>query len=202
MIRVATSGTIDAPIGKVWDFMVDLSTMPQRDPSVISVSWQPPLQVGSVAIITFRQMGKRTGRYEVKELEPNHMLKVQLTAMGDRIEGTGTWLFEPVAEGKTMLSSSVQIEVRGLMRLISPFLSISASEGARKGFDRIRTAVEAGGNDNIGSDPGLNARRGHDASILHLRTTVAVAGISNNGFGRGVPGSKRLTSGSRTVKRG
>ncbi len=155
MTRAAASGTIDAPVGKVWNFMVDLGTMRQRDPSVVSVGWQPPLKAGSVAIISFRQMGKRTGRYEVMELEPTRRLRVQMTAMGDRIEGTGTWLFEPVAEDKTRLSASVQIDVRGLLKLISPFLSISATRGAHRVFDRIRKAVEAQGIDDAGPAPAL-----------------------------------------------
>ncbi len=91
MIRTSVSGIVDAPIEKVWNFMVDLGTMPQRDPSVIGVSWDPPLRVGSVAAIDFRQVGKRTGRYEVKELELHQRLRVQMTAMGARIEATGTW---------------------------------------------------------------------------------------------------------------
>ncbi len=143
MIRVSASGTIDAPVGKVWNFMVDLGTMPQRDPSVISVRWEPPLKAGSVAIICFRQMGERTGRYEVKELEPTRRLTVQMTAMGEKIEATGTWVFEPVGDDETRLSASVQIDVRGFMKLISPFLSVSASRGARRGFDRIKRAIEA-----------------------------------------------------------
>ncbi len=150
MIRVAAGGIIDAPVEKVWNFMVDLDTLPLRDPSVVSVGWTPPLKVGNIAIINFRQMGKRTGRYQVMEMEPNHRLRVQLTAMGSRVEGAGTWLFEPVEEGKTKLSASVQIEVRGFFKLISPFLSVSAGRGARKGFDRIKKAVEAQGTDNTG----------------------------------------------------
>lgn len=145
MIRTAVSGIVDAPIESVWKFMVDLGTMPQRDPSVISVSWDPPLRVGSVAEIDFRQMGERTGRYEVKELELYQRLSVQMTAMGARIEATGTWLFYPLAEGKTRLSASIQIDIHGFMKLVSPFLSISARRGARKGFHRIKCAIEAQG---------------------------------------------------------
>ena len=148
-IRTAVSGIVDAPIEKVWNFMVDLGTMPQRDPSVIGVSWDPPLRVGSVAEIDFRQMGRRTGRYEVKELELYQRLRVQLTAMDARVEATGTWLFSPVAEDKTRLSVSIQIDIHGIMRLISPFFSISAGLGARKGFDNIKDAIEVRGTGDI-----------------------------------------------------
>ena len=140
-MRVEVNTVIDAPVGNVWTFMVDLGTMPQRDPSVVKVDWEPPLRAGSVAVITFRQMGKRTGRYEVLELQPDHRLRVAALAMGARIDGT--YLFEPIAEGKTRLSASVQIEVHGLMRLISPYLSRKASKDGKTEFERIKRAIEA-----------------------------------------------------------
>ena len=150
MIRAEVSGIVNAPIEKVWKFMVDLGTMPQRDPSVIGVNWNPPLRVGSVAEIDFRQMGKRTGRYEVKELELYQKLRVQMTAMGARVEATGTWSFDPVADDKTRLSVMVQINIHGPLRLLSPFLSISARRGARKGFDRIKGTIENQGTSSMG----------------------------------------------------
>ncbi len=153
MIVVGANGTVDASVERVWNFMVDLDTMPLRDPSVTSVSWEPPLRVGSVSTVHFRQMGNRTGRYVVEELEPTRRLKVQLTAMGDRITGTGTWSFEPIAEDKTELSVTIQIDVRGFLKLISPFLSFSASRGARKGFDKVKNAIESRGKDSQASPP-------------------------------------------------
>lgn len=151
MIKVAADGTINAPIEKVWNFMVDLGTMPQRDPSVTSVDWKPPLRVGSVAIMHFRQLRKITGKYEVIELEPNRRMTVQMTAIGAKAEGT--WLFEPIAEGKTSLSASVQIDVHGPIKLISPYLSFSANRDARRLFDRVKRAIEAQSFGALGPDP-------------------------------------------------
>ncbi len=141
MIKVDVSTIIDAPLEKVWDFMADLGTMPQRDHSVVRVDWQPPLGVGSVATVTARLMGERTGRLEVKELEPNHRLVVQMTGMGARAEGT--YEFEPVDERRTKLSAAVSFQVRGLLRVISPYLSYSAKRDATAEFERIKSAIEA-----------------------------------------------------------
>ena len=140
-MRVEVSTVIDASVENVWRFMVDLGTMPLRDPSVVKVDWEPPLHVGSVALLTFRQMGDRTGRYEVKELEKNHRLRVQMTAMGANIEGT--YEIEPADSGKTRLSAAVQIEVHGLMRLLSPYLSHRASRDGKAEFERIKHAIKA-----------------------------------------------------------
>jgi hypothetical protein len=60
MIRTTVSAIVDAPIEKVWNFMVDLRRM-ILDPSVIDVNWQAPLKKGSVATISF-------GRWELDRL--------------------------------------------------------------------------------------------------------------------------------------
>ena len=141
MIVVTGNMTIDAPVEMVWDFMANLGTMPERDPAVVDVRWDPPLHVGSVATVTFRRMGARTGKYEVKEWEPGRRFRVQMTALGARIDGT--WEFVPADGRKTKASVLVLIDVHGLMRIIAPYLSYHAKRDASAGFARIRRAIEA-----------------------------------------------------------
>ena len=145
MIRTTVSTVVDAPIEKVWSFMVDLKKM-ILDPSVIDVSWQPPLKTGSVATITYRQMGvKGTGRLEVMDMEPNHRLRMVMTAMGSKLDGT--YVMEPLDGGnKTKISAVAEIEIHGLMRLISPYLSHSAKRDQSKEMERIKRAIESQGN--------------------------------------------------------
>lgn len=142
VIKVDVSTVIDAPVGKVWEFMADLDTMPQRDPSVIKVDWQPPLRAGNVAQVTFRNvvLGTRVGRYEVKEWEPNHRFRVRMTTMGAKLNGT--YEFESLEGSKTRLTASVEVEVGGLMRIITPFLPYSANRDAKAEFVRIKRVIE------------------------------------------------------------
>ena len=142
MIRTTVSTIIDAPIEKVWNFMVDLRRM-ILDPSVIDVSWQPPLKTGSVATITFRQMGVRTAKLEVIDMQPNRRLRMVMTAMGSKLDGT--YAMEPLDTGKTKLSAVAQIEIHGLMRLISPYLSYSIKRDQSREMARIKRAIESQG---------------------------------------------------------
>jgi len=142
MIRTTVSAIVDAPIEKVWNFMVDLRRM-ILDPSVIDVSWQPPLKKGSVATISFRQMGVRTAMLEVVDLEPNRRLRMVMTAMGSKLDGT--YVMEPLDAGRTKLSGIAQIEIHGLMRLISPYLSYSAKRDQSREMARIKRAIESQG---------------------------------------------------------
>ena len=144
MIKTTVSTIVDAPIEKVWNFMVDLPKM-ILDPSVTDVSWQPPLKTGSVATITFRQMRvNRTAKLEVIDVEPNRKLRMVMTAMGSKLDGT--YLMEPLDGGKTKLSAVAQIEIHGLMRLISPYLSYSTKRDQSKEIARIKKAIESQGN--------------------------------------------------------
>ncbi len=134
---------INAPVEKVWNFMADLRTMSLRDPSVVSVDWQPPLRAGSVAIITARNviLGKRDIKYEVKELDPYHKFSVQASAMGFQVDGT--YEFQTVDKNMTKLSASMRIETHGLMKLVSLALFYSSKRDASAEFERIKNAIEA-----------------------------------------------------------
>lgn len=140
MIRTTVSAIVDAPIDEVWNFMVDLRKM-ILDPSVTDVAWQPPLKIGSVATITFRQMGVRTARLEVMDMEPNRRLRMVMTAMGSKLDGT--YVMEPLNGGKTKLTAVAQIEIHGMMKLIGPYLSYSAKRDQSKEIARLKRAIEA-----------------------------------------------------------
>jgi len=140
MITTAVSATVEAPIDEVWNFMVDLPKM-ILDPSVVDVAWQPPLKVGSVATVTFRQMGTRTARLEVTDMEPRRRLRIVMTAMGSTLDGT--YVMEPLDDGKTKLSAVAEIEVHGPLKLIAPYLSYSAKRDQSKEMARLKKAIEA-----------------------------------------------------------
>jgi len=141
MIKVNVNVTIDASVEKVWEFVSDLGTATLRDPTVVKVDWQPPAGAGTVAIITHRFIGKRTARYEIKEWEPNHKFRAQVTSMGTKLDGTYT--MEPIQGGKTNLNVSVGLEVGGLMRLFSPYKSQKARKDAPEEMARIKSILEA-----------------------------------------------------------
>ena len=122
--------------------MVDLRKM-ILDPSVTDVSWQPPLKVGSVATITFRQVGVRTAKLEVMDMEANHRLRLVMSAMGSRLDGT--YVMEPLDGGRTKLSAIAHINLRGVMTLFAPFLSFSAKRDQAKEMARLKRAIEAEG---------------------------------------------------------
>jgi uncharacterized protein YndB with AHSA1/START domain len=141
-MRVQGSVVIDTPVEQVWKFMGDLRTLPQHNFSLLNVEWEPPLRVGSVATITYRVRGKsRTGTCLVKEVEQNKRLRIQMTAMGAELDGT--YEMESIDSGKTKLSSTLNIQLHGLMRILSPFLSRNAKHEQEVGLGRIKHAIEA-----------------------------------------------------------
>ena len=140
-MKVQGSVVIDAPVEQVWEFMADLRTLQQHNLSLVNVEWEPPIRVGSVAVLTYRTMGKTTtGKCVVKDVEQNKRLRIQMTAMGAELDGT--YEMEPVDSGKTKLSSTLNIKLHGLMRILSPFLSGNAKHEQELGLGRIKRAIE------------------------------------------------------------
>ena len=76
-------------------------------------------------------------------MEPNRRLRMVMTAMGSKLDGTH--VMEPLDAGKTKLSAVAQIEIHGLMRLISPYLSYSIKRDQSREMARIKRAIESQG---------------------------------------------------------
>jgi len=141
MIKVDVNTVIDAPVEKVWQFVSDLGSATLRDPSVVKVDWQPPAGVGTVATSTHKFFGRRAARYEIKEWEPNRRFRALVTSMGAELDGTCA--IESIQGGKTKLDVSVGVEVRGLLRLMSPYISRKAKKDASEEIVRVKNIVEA-----------------------------------------------------------
>ncbi len=141
MITIEVSTIINAPVERVWEFMSDFGTMPQWHPGVVKVDWQPPLSVGSVATVTVQRLGKRTARYEVKEWQPNRMIRAQVTSGRSKINGG--YEMEPIEGGKTKLTISAVIEIKGVLRLLSPILSYMSKKGSSAEMQNIKRILEA-----------------------------------------------------------
>jgi hypothetical protein len=64
-----------------------------------------------------------------------------MTAMGAELDGT--YEMESVNSGRTKLSSTLNIQLHGLMRILFPFLSRNAKHEQEVGLGRIKRAIEA-----------------------------------------------------------
>ena len=75
MIEVEASTIINASPEKAWEYISDLGKMTEWDPGTLKVEWQRPVSVGSVAVVTVQEFGKRAVNWEVTECEPGRGLE-------------------------------------------------------------------------------------------------------------------------------
>jgi carbon monoxide dehydrogenase subunit G len=140
MIEVEASTVVDAPPEWVWDYISDLGKMTEWDPGTIKVDWHPPVAVGSVAVVTAQQFGKRVVNWEVTEWEPGHKIGCRVKSGGTIVRAAYT--IEPAEGSKTRLSRWASVEVGGLLRLISPLVTRKTRNERSAEIENVKRIVE------------------------------------------------------------
>jgi carbon monoxide dehydrogenase subunit G len=140
VISVEARTVVNAPVEKVWEFMSDPSTMTQWDPGVLKVEYQPPMRVDSTMMVTAQLIGRRTAKMVITEWEPNRRIGIAGKSAGTKVSAVYT--LEPQGN-MTRLNRSVEVEVGGLLKLISPYVSYKVNKERSAEIDNIKRIVEA-----------------------------------------------------------
>jgi len=124
MAHAENSITIDRPVEKVYQFVLDGLNGPLWRPSVADVALQPgkPMGVGAVYKQGLKGPGggRIDGDYEIVEAGPGAWIKFQVVAGPAR--PTGTYKFE--ASGKsTKLTFTLDFQPKGLARLMDGMIN-------------------------------------------------------------------------------
>jgi uncharacterized membrane protein len=120
--------TIDQPINKVFDFVLDGTNGPLWRPSVADVELLPgkPLGVGAI----YKQglngpTGRIAGDYELVEVKRNEWIKFQVIAGPAR--PSGTYQFESAGDS-TKVTFTLDFQPKGLAKLMDGMINRTMKE--------------------------------------------------------------------------
>jgi uncharacterized membrane protein len=134
--------TIDRPIQKVFDFVLDGKNNPRWRSSVLDIKLMPgkPLGLGAVFKQGLKGPGGRIdGDYELVEVKPNELIKFQVIAGPAR--PTGTFQFE--ANGKsTRVSFIMDFQPKGLAKLMDNMINKSMQDEVKM-LSKLKTYLES-----------------------------------------------------------
>ncbi len=143
MIVTEASTIIDAPPEKVWEYISDLGKWTEWDPDTLKVEWDPPVRVGSVAVVTAQAFGGVVTSQvfvEITEWEPGHRMGVRFKSGGTIVKAV--YNIELVEGNKTKLSRWGSVEVGGLLRLISPLVARKTKNERSSEIGNIKRMLE------------------------------------------------------------
>jgi uncharacterized protein YndB with AHSA1/START domain len=116
MLSVENSVTIARPIEDVFTFVTDTQNDPQWHKDVIEATKisEGPIGDGTTFSVVIKFMGKKEGRWEVVEFEPNRREVINVT---DPLSPTLTYRFEEV-DGGTRFTRKIDLEPTGFFRIM------------------------------------------------------------------------------------
>jgi carbon monoxide dehydrogenase subunit G len=126
MVRETASVRIERPAEEVWDYFTDVENDPDWNPSAIKArkTSEGPLGVGS----TFAVVRKMSGPMKLEYTEYSRPLRWALRGVGRGMSFTYSADLTPSA-GATELTSQMNLEPKGLFKLLSPILgSVTAKQ--------------------------------------------------------------------------
>ncbi len=134
--------TIDRPVQKVFDFVLDGKNNPRWRSSVLDIKLLPgkPLGVGAVFKQGLKGPGGRIdGDYELVEVKPNELIKFQIIA--GPAKPTGTFKFEPNGRS-TRVTFDLNFEPRGIAKLMEGMIHKSMQEEV-KALTNLKSYLES-----------------------------------------------------------
>jgi uncharacterized membrane protein len=143
VIKIERSIFIDRPVPEVFDFMTDLSTIPQWDREVISAEWisEGPICPGSTYRVVTGFLGRKIELVvEITAWEPPNLRGVKALSGPFPMESTTT----RVAQGDgTLVTETSETELKGAFKLAEGLLARQLGKDREKALAALKQLLEA-----------------------------------------------------------
>ena len=145
MIRIEHSVVIDRSVDQVWNYLTDFQNTPKWDIGVVETKQTSagPAGLGT----TFQNIGPFLGRnsvreYRVTEYEPEQKISISLVSPSRLIQHAEiSYMFQP-DEDRTRLTFSGSMELKGIYKLLQPFLLQSAKKDGQGDLENLRRQLD------------------------------------------------------------
>jgi carbon monoxide dehydrogenase subunit G len=113
---------VPAPLERAFAYVADFTTAAEWDPGIVSsVRTSGDGAIGSTYAVEAEFRGKTLPfSYTVTALEPNR--RIVLRGEGDRATSDDDISFEPTPDGGTRITYVADLRLKGLLRVVEPFL--------------------------------------------------------------------------------
>jgi carbon monoxide dehydrogenase subunit G len=140
VIRESASVRIERPAEQVWDYFTDVGNDPEWNPQAISVrkTSEGPLGLGS----RFHVVRKMSGPMDLEYIEYSRPLRWTLRGVGRGVRFTYQAELTP-SGGGTELTSRMQLEPNGALRLLSPVLRSVTAKQLTQVHDALKRKLES-----------------------------------------------------------
>lgn len=144
MIRVETSATIDRPVDVVASYVADIERMTEwTDMTASRRLTDGPTRDGTRAYAEVAMGPVKLGwTYEIQDVDPTGGFAFR-TVTKNALGMDGSVRLTPVDTTHTKVDYHVDIQTRGLLRLLEPLLRGEMAGNEARELDRLKARIEA-----------------------------------------------------------
>jgi len=143
MAKIEASTTIDRPAEKVWNFMLDVSSLPKWIPGLLEgkVTSEGPIGMGTTLQVKNSAWPKLV-EFLITEYEPGRKATMDITFPHAARGSRETFVLENI-EGKTKMSLTFDMKLNGLYSLVGPFVAPSQRKIAETEVGNLKRVLES-----------------------------------------------------------
>jgi uncharacterized membrane protein len=143
MRAVEFSVNIDRPLEEVYKYTTDIKHLPEWGEGIIACEMitDGPIDIGSIFIVK-NKMGGRVQEFQSKviSIKPNTQFGFQTD--GGMMSYKSTRTFE-VCNGSTLITESIDADIPGVMKLLSPLLMRMVRNSHYKSLLKLKEILES-----------------------------------------------------------
>lgn len=144
MINIETRFEIERPAGEVFAFVADQTNAPRWQDGLAEVRrvTSGPIGVGAEHVFVRRFAGRRIeSRNRLTRFEPGCFVEFEIPE--GWLTGTASYRVDPVAGGRSRLTSRMDFRIRGPLKLVSPLLARLLARDSRTDETRLKALLES-----------------------------------------------------------
>lgn len=142
MVSVTRTFSVDQPVDRVLDYLMDFANAEEWDPGTVScerIGPDDPVTEGTRWRNVSRFMGRTTElTYRLERLEPRRLVFI---SENDKAHSTDDLTFRPEGTG-TEITYSAEIRLTGRIRLVDPLLKLPMERIATSTVKTMSQAIE------------------------------------------------------------
>ena len=139
MFSVAAQREVNAPIGAAFDYLADLRNEMHWNPAAREI-----IKLGDDGVRAgsrFSANYQGAGRLDVEILECSRPTQLRYLSQSDRMSFTSTIRLQELPD-TTRIDLAMEVEPRGLLRLVAPLMAILLRRQFAQNADRLKAALD------------------------------------------------------------
>jgi len=121
MVKASWHVRIERPADAVFDFVADLRNEPQFNPDASNIRQETPGAIGLGTV--WSEDFRRIGRYETTIDQYERPSRLGFDARNPKTDALVRFSFAPVGEDATAVDCTVELRMKGVMRMLEPLLA-------------------------------------------------------------------------------